>query len=430
MATRTTRFVAILVFASIADGAAAIDLTPGPGVTFLQIDWTYPGAPQTFSRTGLAVIDYALLPPIGSPTGYVNVMSGGGAWLLQNVPVDLTSGLPGVTAMLDLGSTGPKPSFFVNVQYTVLPLNPPVLGAVFDHAPAGMGTTPFDPDGLNLPRVGIANPPPVGAIVFPGGVTFNDFLPNFAFSVETHINQCAPVALANSLQYLEDRFASNVVHENVPGENGAPANSLAGQLDLRMNRLPNQPTPVLDFLTGKLDYLGDFLDLEILVVKHQGGPPGDLTVNGVTSFHSGPVPTDVFLLAECQVGKDIELGIDWDPPDTGGHMVRVVGCGRVLGVPWIAFVHDANQANLAAGTGLAGGGVGFSWLQDTDFDGLLNFHNFIDGTRGEVDFLVTEAPPIEPLGGDLPALGPGGLLALLVALAGAGAFFVRRHCPA
>src|SRR5437016_668633 len=89
------------------------------GVTFDQVNFTYPGASQPNSGYGQAFLDYSVIP--GS--GYVNVKTSSG-WVVQNMPVISGSGLPGLSMMFDLGFSGTQTSaFFAQVEYTANPLS-------------------------------------------------------------------------------------------------------------------------------------------------------------------------------------------------------------------------------------------------------------------------------------------------------------------
>jgi hypothetical protein len=186
-------------------------------------------------------------------------------------------------------------------------------------------------------------------------------------SVEQGVNQCAPAAVANSLQWLEDQYGIAVPHAHVPGINGNPPHSLVGQLDRAMNRSPNQGVSAEQAITGKLRYIGDNNLGDDLIVKHYGDNflPGNRTVAGVTSVDQTNDPPKLTLIEwiqrEVQAGEDVELAIFY--PGGGGHMVDVTAAGTTLGVPWIAWVHDAKQGQ-PGGTTASDGGVVWTQIKD------------------------------------------------------------------
>lgn len=219
-------------------------------------------------------------------------------------------------------------------------------------------------------------------------------------SIEQDLNQCGPASVANSLQYLENRFGLLVAQKNIPGIAGNPPNSLVGQLDNTMTRAQGQPISNNQFITGKLHYLAN-ANIKGLKIKHRGGDgaigTGDVTSSGLTSVFQGGVTAN-WIISELKKGEDVEMNIRWT--GGGGHWVDLIGGGYILGVPWVAFEHDFNQgfdgANnktaINGGTGLFDGGYGFSFLP-TDVNGNVMFRNWVDGSTAKVNFLVSESIP-------------------------------------
>jgi len=396
------KFLLIGLAVVLAEGAYAVELPDNQGVSFSQLNFTYLGASQSYSSTGQVYVDYGALPDIGSSMGFINVVSPSGDWLVQNLPVvpDITFGL---SSTFDLGISGPVSSLPLCVQYTVDPMQTnPGVSVINDFAAStgGLSTVDFNAQGKgSTTRTTVPVPAAPGAITFnPSGLNEVINQPGHALSVEQDTNQCGPAALANSLQYLENTFGLNVPHDNVPGIAGNPANSLVGQIDTAMGRAQGETVGDFDYIWGKLQYLGDNVDPNKISVKYQDDSyGGNITNNGVTAIDKGGAgnPTADFILSELKDGEDVELGITWD--GGGGHWVDLIGGGTTLGVPWVAFVHDAKQGDNTTGTGLFEGGMGFSYLQDTDSDGYLNFANFIDGSAGEVDIVVSQSVvPLPP----------------------------------
>jgi hypothetical protein len=175
----------------------------------------------------------------------------------------------------------------------------------------------------------------------------------------------------------------------VPGIDGKPASSLVGQIDKTMNRQPGQPVSDSGAIVGKLAYIGGNGLGDDLVVKHWGGAfvPGDRSRSGVTSSDEsdGEGAPSLFdwIVAELEAGEDVELALGY--AGGGGHWVDVTAAGRILGVPWIAWVHDGDQGDKG-GTRVEDGGAVWSLVVDGKTLG------FSDAT---LDFAMSESPKVE-----------------------------------
>lgn len=91
---------------------------------------------------------------------------------------------------------------------------------------------------------------------------------------------------------------------------------------------------------------------------------------------------------------------------TGGHAVRIFGCGVTEGNRWLRYLHDATQTYKDAGGVLRGDDVGLEthdiYVSDMDGDGMLNF-----GSAGrEVRFALSESPA-PGVGGTVDFYGEG-----------------------
>jgi hypothetical protein len=140
-------------------------------------------------------------------------------------------------------------------------------------------------------------------------------------------------------------------------------------------------------LRGKLTYLANNNLGNAVVVKHQangqGVGGGDFMAAGLTSHGNGATPTASFITSEVCAGEDVELGFTY--PRGGGHFVELTGAGSILGVPWITYLSDHDQTNDASGTTK----IDFSFLRDTDADGLLNLVN--EGGVPNAQIVLTES---------------------------------------
>ncbi len=393
--------VMALLAVSCLGSSLAVNATPlSSGITFKQVDFTYPGAEQIYSQYGQVFLDYSEI----SGSGYVNVKTSTG-WVVQNMPVFGSSGLPGLSMMFDLGYSGPQTSpFSAIVDYSNTPIYDQsqitgniqsfgTLGHVENNAldsagsfgppsnPAGKMSVTFDPNGLTTPSI------------------INSIRP----SVEQDVNQCGPSAIANSLDYLSRSAGIALVHQNIPGIAGNPKESMVGQIDVAVGRVQGQGVWRSDLLDGKLKYLDKF-GPDNLVIKHQGvfDKNGAIVINGdrtqgnITSVFQGNLVTLNFLIGEIHHGEDVEMDMSFGGMFGAGHEIMVTGGDYILGRPWITFVHDAVQGDNNKGTGLLDGGYGFAWLDDPGNGNFINLKGYVVGANGlsaGVRNVITESVP-------------------------------------
>jgi hypothetical protein len=357
---------------------------PGQGVEFSQVDWTFPGAEQLDSPYGLFAVDFERL---GRATrvrrGYLNVATVDG-WVVRNLPLlpDLRCG--GLSTFFDLGSEGDVTTLFAAVDLSPQPLTTFTLGSA-DVATFAVGEVTINAQGRNgLAAVPPGPPPALQGIAFLPGGLISGVAQEGHPSVEQDKNQCGPGSVANSLQWLEDEYGIDVPHDHVPGIEGDPDDSLVGQLDETMDRAEGETVGDEDAIEGKLAYI-DGNDLaDDLVVKHWGGTfvSGDRTVGDVTSEDQSTDGLTLFawILRELEAGEDVELALGY--AGGGGHWVDVVAAGHVLGLPWIAWVHDGEQGKKG-GTKPDDGGAVWTLVVDGKAVG------YRDAT---LDFAMSESP--------------------------------------
>lgn len=156
-------------------------------------------------------------------------------------------------------------------------------------------------------------------------------------NVQAADNQCAPAAVANSLQFLENTTPLTVPHDHKKGIKGD--DSLVGQLDTDTDRGVVSRTDgsgVWPF-DGKLKYISDNGLKKNLIVKHYGngltgGVPSipldsteDVTRHGVTSVGKGAISWDA-ICDEIKDGEDVELDMQYfvDGIPDGRHYVAVI----------------------------------------------------------------------------------------------------------
>jgi hypothetical protein len=388
----------LLVSCSVASRTLAAPLSYG--VSFSQVDFTYPSATQLYSQYGQVVVDYSQI----AGSGYVNVKTNVG-WVVQNLPVFGGVGLPGLSMMFDLGYSGVQTApFEAYVDYSPEPLanDWTLTGSLQSFG--NLGRVEHNAEGsapaLTAPP---ANPAGKMTVAFdPNGKTTRPVINTIRPSVEQDDNQCGPAAVANSLAYLNERYGVPLKHDHIPGINGQPDNSLVGQIDVAVGRKQGQGVYRADLLDGKLKYL-DGNRPHGLIIKHQGvfdyenGTviDTDWTQGRTTSKFMGNLVTLDFLMKEIQHGEDIEMDLVGSSSG-GGHVVMITGGGFILGRPWVTFVHDQAQGDNTKGTGLFDGGYGFAWLADPgngqmiDFKGYLIGHDF---NPYRVRNVITESVP-------------------------------------
>jgi hypothetical protein len=395
--------IVAFAFSFAATSASAVSVFDGEGLALSQFDLAFPGvSTQPDSQYGWAAVDINQLLTNKSMTaigGYLNVATSSG-WVVQNLPVlpeMLAGGTPGLGVMFDLGA---NPGDVASLSATADLAQDPVSNFSMAGANSFMvGTLDYNAQGgintLNgmLNRNGPTDHRIEMVVFEPTASPFSDavFQPNHPDSIEQQLNQCGPGALANSLHYLEDRFAIGVPHEFSP--NMMP-NSIMDQIDAAMNRAPNAGVTRNQFLDGKLSYIDN---------NGLGGPNGlrikgygiggDRTVGDTTledqTVSSGLSLVD-WLLRELESGEDVELWMDW--VGGGAHLVTLTGGGRIFGRPYFTWSHDAVQNDNTQGTNYQTGGTGFSY-----FDPLRgNFINFIGDEQtnnATFRFAVSESVP-------------------------------------
>ncbi len=420
--------------AAAADNTAPIPLLPivaqvlpGQGVTFHQVTYNWDVSPDPNSPVGEIEVDNAALAAsTGQSSGFINVGTSLG-WVVQNLPVVGGDPDPNIVTKFEISTTDGTAvtSLPADVEYSTAPVS--------SFSPGSMPAYPVDSTTYNgsgkgsTPASGPQTPPPPGAVVFGGGPALTICYQGAHSNVEAADNQCGPAAVANSLDWLRTTYALPVPQPNVMGLRDN--NSLVGKLDLAMNRGDNTTTRrsgpgVRDsaFLTGKLTYLANNNLGNRVTVNHQarndeGVGGGDFTAAGLTSHGNGAAPTAAFIQQEVCAGEDVELGFIY--PNGGGHWVDLTGAGTILGVPWITYKSDHDQSNDAAGTTK----TDFSFLVDSDADGLLNLVN--EGTRPNAQIVVSESPAPASNVPEVP--GSAALLAF-PPLVAAAALWRKRRC--
>jgi hypothetical protein len=346
--------------------AWAVDLGTGNGVRFSQI--SYADVPSLANTpVGWMEVDLNLLRnSTGVASGFLNVSTASG-WVARNVPVLAETVYPysRINTRIDLG----VPLGTAVTQITATVSYSDTLLTAFSSAPA----TVFPVSGMSM-SIGGGNGVSAGGPVTPP--TFTDVLfsnpsANDAIIQYDHpneqaaSNQCAPMSVANSLQYLKDTQGLQLPHEHKMGLKGD--NSLVGQLDTAGNRPATSRTVGSGqwLLQTKLNYVAaNNLGSKIVTTQwgasgpDSGGADQSVTVNNVTVTAKGKgskINIDELMQA-LREGQDCELVYHWGGANPGAHAVDLVGAGKHNGNPWLLVASDITQAGQAVNGDSKGAG--------------------------------------------------------------------------
>jgi len=381
--------------------AQPMPVNPGEGVRFQQQDHVLPSGTVPATPIGTVEIDTVRLRQAkGQALGFINVATAAG-WVVRNVPV-----LPedfyvyskiSVDFDLGVGSGTAVGTLNAAVEYS---------GNVLSSFSGAMAAHPVQrvtiaTGGKGAPPAAPPQPPDLTAISFgmapqPGDdVVVQLDHPN----IEAATNQCYPMSVANSLQYLEDTKGLQVPHDHKPGLRPSASTgdtSLVGQVEQAMNRpvtsrLAGSGVNDLPGLQGKLLYLAQNNLGGRVSVTHWGpNIAGDvsMTANGntVKSTSLGANLNFDTVLDAMREGQNCEAGFSYRTAAgaaAGGHMVDLVAAGKTRGQPWIMHSSDINQASDTAGAGPAGSK--FDYLGAQTALGLP-----VSGTKSTLDVVICE----------------------------------------
>ncbi|UXI03524.1 hypothetical protein [Photobacterium sp. TY1-4] len=242
-------------------------------------------------------------------------------------------------------------------------------------------------------------------------------------------NQCIPIAHANALQYLEDRYDNLPLAWRVPqlhirgiGKIGSagdvliwepePPNSLVANIDSYGRRDDVHDldtggyTTFCGLIRGVFGYLADPVSgsLDATEFRHQGSSSlvlgdnadcdnGTVTMGGLTSQREGLFPTWEWIFDELAQGRAVTILFSWYDIDgdwKGGHSVRVYGAARLNNKHYILTLDDASQgdnfSNLATPRTQ-------QWqVEDTGQPGLAGIPDGrlnMNGMSWEIDFALS-----------------------------------------
>ena len=377
-------------------------LEPGLGFSLSQINFNFQEVQKENSAYGLAVADFGTIREVsGFTSGYINFFTPEIGWTIQNMIFDFNSGYPGLSAMFNFGMEGP----ITGLQGTAVVSEEPL----YKFAPPSydyfeVGSINYNAEGRNAPIGVIPAPVPFDSIKFKEGGKQDLVWQRGHVNIEQDRNQCAPASVANSFQWMENEQDLPVPHEH---RKGIRDTSLVGEIDKAMERDEHDHVRDSKALEGKLKYIDDNNLKDSLKIKHKNRKGQTFVSNDTVKVgNTMSIPnTDTtslidWILQELKDDEDVELAIGWD--GGGGHWVDLIGGGYVDGVPWLAWVHDGDQAyddmgtpgDEADDTTKANGGItpetaGYGWSYVINNRLAAVFRN--DTSYGTIDLAFSES---------------------------------------
>jgi hypothetical protein len=404
---RFSNVVAVLAILLFFTSATAQEhpVTATDGIVFLQLDFPENVPPVPNSAVGMFRVNLlSLRVNSGIASGYLNVVIADD-WAVRNMIVPLEQDFPysHLSTTLDLGVA--EGADLSTLEALVL-----FSSEVAETVPVGtastypVGAESMVQDGLggeNGQRgAGPASPPDLSTVLFADPTNNRSLFQLDHPNLEAAQNQCYPMAVANSLQFLANTTDLELPHSHVPGLRGD--SSLVGQLDAAMDRIvisrrSGQAVHDVPGIDGKLKYLVDNDLQDRVQTRHWGKFSGDgsrvhiVGAKRATSAAGGlSLPFDE-LLNSLERGENCEAGYSYPG---GGHAIDIAAAGYINGQPWIIDSSDINQSSDYAGAGAQG--FQFSLLKDTNSDGYMN----LNGSTKELDLLICQRyvpPPELPL---------------------------------
>ncbi|WP_250684752.1 hypothetical protein [Photobacterium galatheae] len=247
-------------------------------------------------------------------------------------------------------------------------------------------------------------------------------------------NQCVPIASANALQYLEERYDNLPLAWRVPqlhirgiGQIGTagdvliwtpvPENSLVANID-SYGRRDNvhdldtgSYTTFCGLIRGLFGYLADPVSgpLDGVHFRHQGSNSmvlgdnadcdnGTVIMGGMTSQREGDFPTWEWIFNELSQGRAVTILFSWYDINgdwKGGHSVRVYGAALINNKHYIMTLDDGAQGDNFSN--VSDPRIQQWEVEDTGrpgLDGVPDGRLNMDGMSWEIDFALSfEAKP-------------------------------------
>lgn len=328
---------------------------------------------------------------------------------------------------------------FRKTTVDVTPIEINAEGHIWENAPLARGNVGPAPPPFTLARLRTRGNPinPSTNFVSPKCI-FQEETPN----VQCARNQCVPMAVANTLQWLEDKYNSGPFftwsmaddHE-APGYGKTVDNiTWVQQIEESFPRFRSNLISEIDTLTRRLGttsfndgdgsshckiYDGMFgylssqgLDAEF---RHQGekevygdGGSCDNDNHGtLKSTRDGDYPTWDWIYQELDAGNGVFLVFgrhDTAGNRTSGHVLRVQGACRPGGIDTLYLLDDQWQGST--GTRLTDGlMVTPYWVEDTQGPGNTAPDNQLnmDGSSWEIEFVQSIRPILKPVTSNVQA---------------------------
>lgn len=376
-----------------------------PGLSIYQVDYEFDdGTSIKDSYIGQVKIhQQELLDYFEQTTGFLNIATPVG-WVVQNMLItseNLGTSIPYITTKFHLRGGGyssidvsslqafisftsnPTPEIDIG-EYATLPVND-----ITTHAFGEYYVPPL--------------PPVIEFPCYPTEWCLQDLddHPN----VQAACNQCAPCAIANSLQFLENTNPGDITipHDNDPGEDGD--DTLPGQLDESMGRSVtnrSQGSGVWP-LDGKMKYIDDHNLQQCIKTKYQGhvDPSADNnnhTVGGATAVNKGDKVSFDWIYNELCDDEDVEAIIEY--PNGGLHAVELTGAGYICGKPFILHISDQKQTDVDPNDEEGCDTEQFEWVSD-DGNGNVEVTNGDSGANTKFVQIYSQSPnepPSNPTG--------------------------------
>lgn len=415
-----TFLLMILTAANTTATAAEVPVSVTSGISISQLDFPTDDIPLINSSIGLLDVNaITLRGQTGINSGYINMVRNS-EWVVRNLPILPEAQYPysnlSVRFDLNVSAGTDVTSLDAIMTYSDVILNSAPNGSLTTFA-VGDQTVSQGGLGTELPsNGGNASPttvPTVTAISFGDPTNNRQIFQLDHPNIEAALNQCAPMSVANSLQFLANTTPLALPHSHVLGLKGDA--SLVGQLGSAMNR--NAPSRTEgggvrwdNVLKGKLKYLADNDLHERVITKHWGffGDMNYASSNGdksATSKGQGALHLNN-VIASMEGGADCEAGYYWPTKDDqgndtfGAHAVDLVAAGYIAGQPFVIENSDLDQSSDTKGAGKSG--FLFSFLSSGD-DGSLK----MNGSTQQLGIVMcqTYVPVPVPTGISLPPMG-------------------------
>jgi hypothetical protein len=350
--------------------AQAVDVTAANGIKVSQI--SYPGAP--FTKIGWLQVDLnQLRSSTGIASGFINVATSTG-WVVRDLPVPAEEDYPYsmINTKFDLGADSgtKKDQISASISYTATLQTSYSLSTTSDYA--------VDEYAMSVSAVGtgaVGGPPvlpPSFTDILLSDATKNEKVIQWDHpNQEAATNQCAPMSIANSLQYLHDTQGLSLPFEHKPGVKGD--DSLVGKIDSAADRTAPDRThgEGIWLLQAKLKFLaannlGNKVETKMWgeYVVDSGASNTTVSVDGnsATATGMGTTLNIPQVMQQMKEGADCEMVVTYD--SGGAHAVDLVGAGFHNGTPWLLWTSDVKQADEVNGDQRGGGpqGMEFGYL--------------------------------------------------------------------